>query len=90
MEKFFEYRQEHDKNQAIFSKEDENIFDKFPVHIQREVYYNFLFKEFLSNFNRFFELPLQNERRKNKRRVTHAYYNWEHEEYSSFMIKTLK
>jgi len=56
IEDFMDYRWSNNKNNAITSAEDNAIMDQLPLEIQRKVYSDFLFKNFLKNFKKYFSL----------------------------------
>lgn len=54
IEKFFEYKWEYDKNQAIDDEEEKAILDQLPVEVQDKLYTGFLFSKFLDRFQHYF------------------------------------
>lgn len=91
IETYFAYRWSNDKNIAISTKEDEDLLDQVPDFVQREIYSDYLFREFLTNFRKFFDLPMEiRERKEGEPKIEHAFYKWDNEDYQSFMIQMLK
>ena len=54
IERFFEYKWNYDKNQAIDDEGEKAILDQLPVEVQDKLFTGFLFSEFLDLFQRFF------------------------------------
>ena len=83
IEKYFAYKWVNDKNQAVSTEEDTKLIHQLPSQVQREIYSDFLFKDFLSNFAKFFDFPKDiyfmpsAKNRKELVKVQHACYNWE-------------
>ena len=50
-EKYFEYYWWNDKNYALVSEQDKEVFRELPPSIQGAIYREFLFKDFLEAFN---------------------------------------
>ena len=84
IEQYFKHRWANDKNQCMSTQEDLDLLDQLPDFVQREIFSDFLFAEFLTHFRVFFDLP------KTDTKIEHAYYKWDNEEYQEFMIEILK
>ena len=54
MEAFFAYRWQKDKNIAISTAEDQELLEQLPKLIQKQIYTEFLFKDFVRAFKNFF------------------------------------
>lgn len=89
-EEYFEYYWSHDKNYAIQSEEDVRFMKELPKPIRRDIYKDFLFKDFLYLFKTHFRFPREegdaNISDLNKER---SYWSWEDNSYQQFMIKLL-
>lgn len=86
-EQYFEYYWKNDKNYAIQSDEDKRFMKELPKHIRRDIYKEFLFKDFIYLFRTHFKLVKEeNLQNPSKRKL----WNWEDLRYQSFMIKTLQ
>ena len=53
MENYFDYKWEHDRNQAMVGN-DTILLEQLPKDVQRKIYSNFLFRNFLNKFRKFF------------------------------------
>jgi len=84
IEDFMEYRWLNDKNQAVSDDKDRELISQLPLEIEQQIYSNFMFKNFLKNFSRYFSI----ENRKSPQ--CHSYYTWENSEYQGFMIQLLQ
>lgn len=84
IEDYMEYRWQNDKNLAISTQEDVDLITQLPHEIRQKIYSDFLFKNFLTAFRRYFSLPnLQSPHRQ-------SFYTWQHSEYQAFMITILQ
>ena len=84
-EQYFEYYWQHDKNYAIQSEDDKRFMKELPKHIRRDIYKEFLFKDFIYLFRTHFKV-LKEDTGNGKRQL----YTWEDTQYQQFMIKTLQ
>lgn len=84
-EEYFEYYWAHDKNYAIQSEEDMRFMKELPKHIRRDIYKDFLFKDFLYIFKRHFRLVREDRLTK----LETSYWNWEDNVYQQFMTTLL-
>jgi len=84
-EQYFEYYWQHDKNYAIQSEDDKRFMKELPKHIRRDIYKEFLFKDFIYLFRTHFKV-LKEDTGNSKRQL----YTWEDTQYQQFMIKTLQ
>ena len=83
IESHFDYKWEHDKNQAFLLETDLNNFRQLPSEVQTKIYQEFLFSDFLETFKQTFAFPkLDNPN-------LHAFYSWHDFEYKNFMIDIL-
>jgi hypothetical protein len=80
----FDYKWEHDKNQAFLLEEDLNNFRQLPSEVQTKIYQDFLFSDFLETFKQTFAFP------KRENPNLHAFYSWHDFEYKNFMIDILQ
>ena len=85
-EQYFEYYWQHDKNYAIQSDDDKRFMKELPKHIRRDIYKEFLFKDFIYLFRTHFKI-IKEENMGNGKRI---FYQWEDTQYLKFMIKTLQ
>ena len=84
-ESYFEYYWQHDKNYAIQSQMDNRFMKELPKHIRRDIYKEFLFKDFLYMFRTHFKL-YKDENVPASKRI----YSWEDNQYQGFMIRLLQ
>ena len=94
-EDYFNYFWAHDKNYAIQSEEDMRFMKELPKVIRRDIYKDFLFKDFLYLFKTHFRL-VKEDIALGKRlvdisvsKIEITYWSWEDNAYQQFMIKTL-
>jgi len=83
IEDYMDYRWSNDRNLAISTDEDKALISQLPLEIQRKIYSDFLFKEFLHSFKRYFSFPNKESIHKN------AFYTWHNFDYQNFMIDVL-
>ena len=86
-EQYFEYYWQHDKNYAIQSDEDKRFMKELPKHIRRDIYKEFLFKDFIYLFRTHFKLIKPDMGGPGGKRVQ---YTWDDTQYQSFMVKILQ
>jgi len=86
-EQYFEYYWQHDKNYAIQRDMDQRFMSELPKHIKRDIYKEFLFKEFLYTFKTHFKL-LKSETAFGE--PGKGEFTWEDNQYQQFMIKLLQ
>ena len=55
-EKYFQFRWEYDKNLAISSVQDQRIMTVLPDEIEKKIYKEFLFLNFIRRFYKYFDL----------------------------------
>ena len=86
-EEYFDYYWRNDKNYAIKSDEDKRFMKELPALIRRDIYKDFLFKDFVYLFRTHFKLikPESMLQTPTDRKI----YNWDDVPYQQFMIKTL-
>lgn len=84
IEDFFDYRWVNDRNQAISTQDDIDLISQLPLEIQRKIYSDFLFKNFLQSFRKYFTMPNYENRNKN------SFYTWFNFDYQNFMIEVLQ
>lgn len=70
IEDFMEYRWSNNKNNAVTTDEDKAIMDQLPLEIQRKIYSDFLFQNFLKSFRSYFALRNRSSPNQN------AFYTW--------------
>ena len=84
IEDHFDYQWEHNLNIAFDTENDLNIFNQMPEAVQSDLFTEYMFSHFLSNFHMMFNFP-------NKDSVQeHAYYTWNDQTYRNFMFAILK
>lgn len=76
-EQYFDYYWQHDKNYAIQSDEDMRFMKELPKHIRRDIYKDFLFKDFLYLFKTHFKLVREDSSGKMER----AFWTWDDNAY---------
>ena len=59
IEEFMEYRWLNDKNQAMQDGDDIALLEQLPVDVQQRIYSEFMFKNFIKSFSRYFSIPNQ-------------------------------
>lgn len=76
---FFEYSWVHDKKNSFKSEEDLYIFDQMPEEQQVKLITNYLYKDFILKFYKFFRVQKPNM----------IYYTWADQTYREFMVDIL-
>lgn len=76
-EQYFEYYWQHDKNYAIQSDEDMRFMKELPKHIRRDIYREFLFKDFLYHFKTHFKLV----REESTGKLEQSFWTWDDNAY---------
>lgn len=70
-----DYRWSNHKNNAMTSSEDTAMLDQLPVEIQRRIYSDFLFKNFLKSFKKYFSLRNMHSPHR------YSFYTWQNFEF---------
>ena len=83
IEEHFDYKWKMDKNNAV-GEQDLAMLQQLPQEVQMRIFTDFLFKDFLIKYKKFF--IFQNLQSKN----SHAYYNWQNQDYQNFMMFFLR
>ena len=78
------YRWANDKNNAFFDEEGLYFFSQLPERVQSEVYRDFLFGDFLDQFQPFFTFPNFFSQRKN------SFLTWNDSEYVTFILEIFR
>lgn len=86
IEKYFEYRWLSNKNSAIDDDEEQAKLDQLPEETQNCLYKEFLYMEFLKQFNSVFRLPKNQEYDELGKPLDTVYYKWDDQVYRDFMI----
>jgi len=89
IEEYFDYRWVNDRNQAVSTEEDLKLFQELPSQVQRNIYSHFLFKNFIKNFEKFFDFPKENPEN-GPVKIDYSFYTWDDVQYQNFMIDILK
>lgn len=76
-EQYFEYYWQHDKNYAIQSDDDKRFMKELPKHIRRDIYKEFLFKDFIYLFRTHFKIIKEDNSGNGKRQL----YSWDDTQY---------
>lgn len=84
IEAFFDYKWEHDKNQAFREEEDLQLFQQLPPDVQVQMYNQYLFVGFLKAFSKVFSIP------KHDNPNRYAFFTWNDQCYHNFMLEVLK
>uniref|UniRef100_A0A7S3FW38 Cyclic nucleotide-binding domain-containing protein n=1 Tax=Strombidium rassoulzadegani TaxID=1082188 RepID=A0A7S3FW38_9SPIT len=91
IEEYFDYRWINDKNQAVSTEEDIKLLNQLPPSVQRKIYSDFLFEQFIKNFKKFFDFPKENPNKNEEDiKIDYAFYTWNDVQYQNFMINILK
>lgn len=61
IENFLGFKWINDKNNYLITEEDRYLFSQLPPSCKIEIYTNFLFKEFLFKFRRFFSFRIERQ-----------------------------
>ena len=56
IEDYFEYKWIHDKNHAFENPEEQRLFMELPQDTQIMIFRNYLYRDFLKSFRRFFTI----------------------------------
>lgn len=56
---FFEFKWKHDKNQFVVTREDQQVYEQLPREVVLKIYRDFVFKDFLLHFRRYFNFRKQ-------------------------------
>jgi len=56
IEDFFEHFWQHDKRQALCSKEEKRILKQLPASVTRKIYIEYLYQDFLYTFRVYFRM----------------------------------
>ena len=73
-----------DKNFAFEDEEEQRLFNELPKETQIYIYRNYLYREFLQSFRRFFSI---------RNPTCHhqpAFYTWDNQKYQNFMLCLLR
>lgn len=54
IEEFFEYKWTHELNQAFLLQSDQDILDQLPLTVQKQIFTDFLFYDFIVQFKKYF------------------------------------
>ena len=57
VEEYFDYRWRNDKNLAVSTDEDKDMFKELPLDVKVRLYSDFLFNSFIMQFKKFLEFP---------------------------------
>ena len=57
IEAHFDYKWKYDKNSAFSGDDEERLYDELPEEVQVSLCKNFLYRDFLHSFRRFFSIP---------------------------------
>lgn len=83
IEAFFDYKWEHDKNQAFKDEHEILMFTQLPPEVQVQMYNQYLFQTFLTAFSKVFSFQkVENPNR-------YAFYTWSDQNYRNFMLDVL-
>ena len=54
IEDYFKYKWLYDKNLALIESRDLVLFEQLPEEIQDQIYYSYIFTDFIQNYDRHF------------------------------------
>lgn len=83
LEKYFTYRWEKDKNDSLIKENYLYIVEQIPAQVVDSIYADFLFRDFLQQYRKFFQIPKQSVN-------LHSRYTWFDDSYRFFMLEILK
>ena len=84
---FMSHRWKNDKNGFLVSDNDRSLLAQLPDRVQIQLYTDFIFKDYLWKFRRFFRITNEIESLvKINKFCKYPYYTYDNEMYSSFMI----
>ena len=80
------YRWENHKNNFLVTYNDQMLLAQLPATVQIQLYTEFVFKDFLWKFRRFFMISNEMQSFMKMTKITYPYFTYENEGYSLFMI----
>ena len=57
IEIYFDYRWNNDRNLAVSTEEDYDLFKELPIEVKLRIYTDFLFNSFIKTFKKFLQFP---------------------------------
>lgn len=90
IEHFFDYRWKHDRNSSLAMTEDQELFEQLPQECRDQIYFKFLFSDFLKKFKYFFSVEKNLRVFNNNPVVTgKIFMTWQEQPFREYVVMLL-